>query len=178
MKIDTPSFAFLNVNYSDRIVPTLKDGSSLVAKMTPSQKIGIKVYGCVIGWILSIFGVAVCLRDAHNRIYFANKNSLIGWSNANGANQTLTWRDLETLLQNVYRAQKANEALRISSKDAHTEKECGLCYLERKFVVLQCNHVYCAPCLKEWVAKSPTCPEDRTNLTPDDLETIKNASAT
>lgn len=179
MKIDTPSFAFLNAtSYSDRIIPTLKDGSPLAAKLTPTQKTGIKVYGCVLGWILSLFGVAVSLRDAHNRIYFVNKKSLIGWTGANGANQTNTWRELDLLLHNVYRQQKTDEALEESRYDSHTETQCSLCFEERKFVKLDCNHAFCVTCMKVWIERNqnPVCPSgDQRPLTPNDLARIGNA---
>jgi hypothetical protein len=181
MKIDTPSFAFINATYySDRIIPTLMDGSPLSANQTPSQKTGIKVYGCVLGWILSLFGVAVSLRDAHNRIYFVNKKSLIGWTAANGANQTNTWRDLNLLLHNVYQLQKTNEAIQESRQSAYSEKECGICLVERKFIQLECNHAFCVPCMKEWVTKkeNPTCPLDQQELTAQDIVNIRNAEET
>lgn len=170
MEINTPSFAFLHATYySDRIVPTLKDGKPLDVKPTPSQKIGIKVYTCVLGWILSLFGVAVTLRDAHNRIYFVNKKSLIGWATANGSNQTNTWRELDQLLHYIHRPQQ----------DPIDNGECGICFEKlENFITLDCKHVFCVPCMKEWMVvkkNSPTCPFDQSNLSPNDLRRIQAA---
>lgn len=183
MRLDTPSYAFSHATYySDRVVPTQKDGSPLKVNLTPTQKTGIKVYGFVLGWILSLFGVTIALRDAHNRIYFVNKKSLIGWASTNGANQTLTWRELNDLLHNVYRAKKIIEAKEATKPDPYDEKtECPLCFEEKVLIEMEeCKHKFCVVCIKDWAIdkKKGFCPMmDNSTLTPNDIQKITSAAS-
>lgn len=179
MEIKTPSFVFAKTTYySDRITPGL-NGIPLDVQKTPSGKTGIKVYGCVLGWLLSKLGIAVRLKDALHRTYFVNKNSLIGWTQNNGASLTNTWRQLEQFLHKIIKDRQMKDVLDVlvDNKDP-----CAVCFEGKKFIKLSCSHAQtCISCLKQIVIqaererKDPICPIDRGNLSLKDIKAIKES---
>lgn len=49
-----------------------------------------------------------------------------------------------------------------------SECECAVCLVDlpagSDAIKLCCGHVFCQPCIKDWVAKSATCPMCRVDL--------------
>lgn len=181
MKITTPSFVFAaGTALQDRILPHHRDASVLNVNPTQTNKIGIKVYECVFGWILSILGIAVTLQDAYGRIFYANRNSMIGWANTNGAAEGFTWRNMEALLQNVVSRQQpvydneqlSREVVRLHEEvdrfaqkihsHIHVKEEepnldsprddlCAICIEPVKNpIILKCGHAFDIECINEW----------------------------
>lgn len=90
------SIAFEPIENNKRIQP-----KGIEAKKTSTNKTGIKVYHKAIGCILAIFGVAVRIKDADNKIWYVNKNSLRGWGKSNSGDEKFKLKNLDTLLQNI-----------------------------------------------------------------------------
>jgi hypothetical protein len=101
MKIENAAFELVEKN--KRVQP-----KGIEAKETPTHKTGIKVYNKCAGWFLSLFGFAVRIKDADNKIWYVNKNSLRGWGKCNSGEENFKLRNLDQLLKNIKNAPKSS----------------------------------------------------------------------
>ncbi|XP_055870807.1 E3 ubiquitin-protein ligase NRDP1-like isoform X1 [Biomphalaria glabrata] len=46
------------------------------------------------------------------------------------------------------------------------------CVLEDPLQSPQCEHAFCAACIHEWLTRQPTCPVDRSAITPNQLKSV------
>uniref|UniRef100_A0A0B6ZB44 E3 ubiquitin-protein ligase NRDP1 n=1 Tax=Arion vulgaris TaxID=1028688 RepID=A0A0B6ZB44_9EUPU len=46
------------------------------------------------------------------------------------------------------------------------------CVLEDPLQAPQCEHAFCSTCIHEWLRRQPTCPVDRSTITPNQLKIV------
>lgn len=58
--------------------------------------------------------------------------------------------------------------------DVDEELICPICscVLEEPLQAPQCEHAFCATCIREWLTRQPTCPVDRSAITPNQLKPV------
>jgi hypothetical protein len=55
------------------------------------------------------------------------------------------------------------------------KKTCSICFEENKpEIKLNCGHSFCNDCTNRWLITNPTCPNCRTNCTPEELILANN----
>ncbi|XP_005097536.1 E3 ubiquitin-protein ligase NRDP1 [Aplysia californica] len=58
--------------------------------------------------------------------------------------------------------------------DVDEELICPICsgVLEEPLQAPQCEHAFCSACIHEWLTRQPTCPADRSPITPNQLKNV------
>ncbi|KAK3083181.1 hypothetical protein FSP39_015890 [Pinctada imbricata] len=58
--------------------------------------------------------------------------------------------------------------------DVDEELICPICsgVLEEPLQAPQCEHAFCSDCIQEWLTRQPTCPVDRSTITPNQLKPV------
>ncbi|XP_059167222.1 E3 ubiquitin-protein ligase NRDP1-like [Physella acuta] len=58
--------------------------------------------------------------------------------------------------------------------DVDEELICPICscVLEEPLQAPQCEHAFCSACIHEWLTRQPTCPVDRSAITPNQLKSV------
>ncbi|BFZ22120.1 hypothetical protein BsWGS_25159 [Bradybaena similaris] len=59
-------------------------------------------------------------------------------------------------------------------EDVDEELICPICssVLEDPLQAPQCEHAFCSSCIHEWLTRQPTCPVDRSAITPNQLKSV------
>ncbi|CAG5130714.1 unnamed protein product [Candidula unifasciata] len=59
-------------------------------------------------------------------------------------------------------------------EDVDEELICPICssVLEDPLQAPQCEHAFCSACIHEWLTRQPTCPVDRSAITPNQLKSV------